>query len=30
MNRIIRMLGVDKAIRYVIFGKIISVLTGLR
>lgn len=29
MNRIIRMLGVDKAIRYVIFGKIISVLTGL-
>lgn len=29
MNRIIRMLGVDKAIRYVIFGKVISVLTGL-
>ncbi len=29
MNRIIRMLGVDKAIRYVIFGKLISVLTGL-
>lgn len=29
MNRIIRILGVDKAIRYVIFGKVISVLTGL-